>query len=238
MARAAALEPGPRTLALAVAGLILLGAGWARAAPDDDESSSSGPPPRTGTIGAYHFGIAMGFADFERSAEQRGGIGGGSVLQITAGIALWDQLPIHFGFGPLAPSDHAPIFEKGTFCTTDADGVESCSEPSVGRSTVSGGYLNVETGYQRRFRLSPAVALVPAGLFGYLWNSERLSRSVRCEGCRSFSIDVDASGAYVSPSLRFVLGDPWAFGVSVRTNWFLTGDLQQMTLVGLEFLAP
>jgi hypothetical protein len=224
--------------AFAPAGPRLFEVRPASAASDDEAGSSSGPPPRTGTVGAYHLGIAIGFVDFEQSAEQRGGIGGGSVAQITAGIALWDQLPIQVGFGSMAPSDHDPIFEKGPFCGIDADGVESCSEPRLERSTVSGGYLNWETGYQRRFRLSSAVALVPAGLLGYVWSSGRLSRTVGCEGCRSFSVDVDASGAYFAPSLRFVLGDPGAFGLSVRTNWFLTGDVQQMTLVGLEFLAP
>jgi hypothetical protein len=213
-------------------------AGAAETATSDDAGAPTIPPTRVDTIGGYHFGLALGFIAFEPAAERRGGIGGGAALHFTGGIALWDRIPMHVGFGALVPRDRAPIYQEGVFCEVDENGLEICGEPEVGKSSVSGGYLSFETGYQHRLRLSSSVALVPAGLLGYLWNVSAFSRAVGCKECQSFPVDVNASGGYVAPLLRVAFGTHGAVALSVRTNWFMAGDLRHMTLFGLEFGAP
>jgi hypothetical protein len=51
-------------------------------------------------------------------------------------------------------------------------------------------------------------------------------------------LEIDAHGYYLAPFIRLTLGASGERALIVRSQWFLTGDLQQMTYIGFEFGRP
>ena len=59
-----------------------------------------------------------------------------------------------------------------------------------------------------------------------------------CSDCPSQSLDASAIGAYLAPFFRVTFGRQGLIGLIARSQWFMAGDLTQMTVFGLEYGAP
>jgi hypothetical protein len=95
-----------------------------------------------------------------------------------------------------------------------------------------------EVGYQHRFRPWHAGSLSPGAMFGALHAFGGLKRGVNCDGCRSVKLDADLDGYYLSPFLRLTFGSVGEMALIVRSQWFITGDVRQATVLGFEYGLP
>lgn len=57
-------------------------------------------------------------------------------------------------------------------------------------------------------------------------------------GFSEVKLDVNAGGLYLAPFLRITFGRIGYWGLVIRSQWLVTGDVLQMTSLGLEFLLP
>ena len=97
--------------------------------------------------------------------------------------------------------------------------------------------LALETGYQHRFWRSYWTSFLPGAFAGYAWNPGGFTRGVFCDECKSVHVGgVDAGGVYVGPSLKMALALGRGMStVGLRSEFFLTGDMVNRTLLGFEF---
>jgi hypothetical protein len=115
----------------------------------------------------------------------------------------------------------------------------SCDDQAHGASSsVQASILPLEFGVQHRFRPARGVSLVPGGVVGYLVTLGGPSRSVACDGCSSVHVDANPTGTYVGPLLRLTVGHLGLWGLEARSVWFLNGDLEQITTLGVVGSAP
>jgi hypothetical protein len=135
--------------------------------------------------------------------------------------------------------DRNPFSEFVVTCESVGNTLVDCGDPHNQGSHVTGTVLNLETGYQHRFRPSSDTSLVPGALVGYEFNPGGFSRGVDCKGCKSIDIpDFTGAGPYVAPFLRMTIGPSGEFALSVRSPVFLAGDLAYSLLLGFELGAP
>ncbi len=181
-------------------------------------------------------GLEGGIVAAQSAAAKRAGIGPGVALGVSAAGVLWDQVLIGVGGVFLGPSDRQKFSELVVSCA--AQGVD-CSNPREADSSISGGQLRFELGYQHRFRPVRIVSMAPGLWLGYAQDIEGLQRGIpNCNDCSGEDLNIRSSGAYVAPFVRATFGGTGAFALSLRSQWFVTGDLLHMTLLGLEFGEP
>jgi hypothetical protein len=212
------------------------------AAEDDDETDDSSGVfprlPRGAVIAAYYLGFTFGPAALRDAAAQRS-VGSGAAFGLSLGMAFWEEIPINFGFGMLDLEDRTPFTELVMVCTTVNNTSLGCSGPYEDESHVAASYLKLDTGYQRRFRVSRGVALTPGLLIGHQWNPGGVARTVGCKGCTQIPVDgLRAEGSYLAPSLRVTLGRDQFWAVSARWEFFLSDLIAHVGVFGIEFLAP
>jgi hypothetical protein len=189
--------------------------------------------PRKGLLAGYFIGLAGGFTSLKSHAKSVGAIGDGGALQIDAGLALWDQLVITVAFGGLNYADKAAFTQTITACNDF-----TCGDPHTEVSRVTANYGAIDVGYQKRFRPSRTVSLVPGVFVGYLGAWE-LKRGVQCDSCGQLPISgVSASGGYAGPSFKITFGKKGVVGITARSEWFFTGDVLHETLFGVDIGAP
>lgn len=96
-----------------------------------------------------------------------------------------------------------------------------------------------DIGYQYRFRPSAGTSLSPGFTVGYLSTFEGLNRSVgACSNCTKVRLDAEPDGVYLSPFLRATFGYLGMTALILRSDWFVTGDLQQVSTLGVEYGLP
>ncbi|HEY2407294.1 MAG TPA: hypothetical protein VGI10_14890 [Polyangiaceae bacterium] len=209
------------------------------ASPDVAHDEQARGPNRSGTPSGIYLGFEGGIASLRSGARERGRIGFGSTLGARAGVAFWDQLAFNVAGGGLWFADKEPFSELVVDCQTVSGVTVGCGDPTNQQSRVTGGFLSLETGYQRRFVASRSISLLPALMLGYAQRLGKLKRGVQCDGCRQVPIqDIDTSGAYLAPEFRVTLSQSGAFALSLRSEWYLTGDLTQRTLLAFELGMP
>lgn len=194
---------------------------------------------RGDVLAAYYMGFAIGVASFDAPTRARLGVGPGMAFGGSFGVAFGHEFPVNFGFGFLFPDDRRPFTEPVVTCSS-YDGTDlGCTGPEETESHVTGAYASIDGGYQPRFQIMESLALLPGALLGYLSIAGELERGIGCEGCTERPIsDSNEAGWYVAPALRTVLGIEQFFALSIRSQWFVTGHFQHMTVLGVEFIAP
>jgi hypothetical protein len=194
--------------------------------------------PRGEAIAAYSIGFGAGLVSLRDGAQNRIEAGSGPALRFTAGMAFWHEIPINLNLGQVFLKDRQAFTEFVVTCTQYGNTDLGCSNPSSQESTIQAFYGSVDTGYQHRFQFSSSVALVPGALIGYQW-SGALKRGVQCDGCKSLPVDgASLAGAFVTPTLKFVFTNAQFLALTARSEWFLSGDVKQMTTFGLDVFAP
>jgi hypothetical protein len=205
----------------------------AGAAMNGDAMKDVEPSPLTGGF----IGLDAGLLALQQSARRREGLGLGFAGNLRGGFTFWGALNVNLGVGVLIPSDERPFSEMVVSCSSVGGALVDCEDdPHSLDSTVGGGVLNVEAGYE--VRISPWLYpdFVPQLYAGYQANIATLERSVSCSGCSDGDqLDVATSGLYVAPALRITLDSERLWAIGVRSQWFVTGDVKQMTLLGVEF---
>jgi hypothetical protein len=181
-------------------------------------------------------GLELGVVAARSPTAKRAGIGPGLALGASLSGVLWDQVLIGFGGLYLKPSDRQQFSERVVNCN-EAGG--DCGNPHDVDSSISGGQVRFELGYQHRFRPARIASIVPGLWLGYAQNVERLTRGIpTCDDCSGEDLHIRSSGAYIAPFVRTTFGSTGSFALSLRSQWFATGDLLHMTLFALEFGEP
>lgn len=189
-------------------------------------------------LSAYYLGFAGGPLYAKSSAHAFGG--GGYALAFTGGIAFLNEIPLNVSVGGVSLDDAATYTESVQDCYYVDGMYTNCGDPHDESSKISGGYFSFDSGYQRRFELSKVVYLVPGLLFGYQFSINRLRRGVDCAGCQELPVpNTNLNGAYVAPTVRVSFGRRGGFiALSIRSQWYVTGDLLGATLFGVEAISP
>ncbi len=202
----------------------------------EEEAEAAARTPRGDQpFSGYFFGIEVGVGSLRSGVAAEAGVGPGLVLGLSAAVELWDHLLIGAGGFFFGPSDQRQFSTQVTGCEANGG---PCSDYST-TSSVSGGLLRFEVGYQHRFRPFRAASIVPGAWLGYAQSVEDLHRGiVNCVDCPGESLSIRTSGAYVAPFVRVTFGRTGRFALSLRSQWFATGDILQMTLLGAEIGLP
>jgi len=204
-----------------------------------DTKEASGTP-RPGTLSGGALALDVGLISLHSAAAQRGQIGSGGTVDIRLSFAFWDQWLLGIMGGGLLPSDHAPFEQRVVDCQTVNGTQVGCDDMARNqKSTVSNGFLGLETGYQHRFRPWRTSSLLPKVIVGYAQRLSKLSRGVNCDGCKSIPIeDVNTSGVFLAPAFAVTFGATGELAVGVRSEWYLIGDLAQRTMLDFELGLP
>jgi hypothetical protein len=189
---------------------------------------------RSDYVSALYIGLAAGPTSTKNQAPMQAGFAG----ELTLGVAFWREIPLTIGVGAANLED--PLASPGGLQPCDANG--TCPVWHDASSRILGQYFTINTGYQHRFQVWDAVYFVPGALIGYQAGVNQPHASTTCDDCPEQRIPIpDASldGMYLAPTVRASFGQNGGFiALSVRSQWFVTGDLLQTTLFGLEFIAP
>lgn len=155
----------------------------------------------------------------------------GFTLGLSLAMTLRDHVPVAFAFSGLMLNDRMPFTERVVLCTSGV-----CGDPYDAESHAEASLLSLEMGYQHRFWSSYWTSLLPAFLMGYAWNPGGMSRGISCDGCKSVEIDaIHVGGLYLAPSFKLSsLVGKATFAFALRSEFFLTGDLSNRTLLGFE----
>jgi len=196
--------------------------------------------PRMGTLSGVFIALDFGLVTMKERARARAQVGAGPIAEVRIGMAFWDQLIFGLEFGGYSLHDRDPFFQNVVTCRTVEGVVTSCDDAShPARSRVSGTFLSFDSGYQKRFRPSETTSLSIGAWGGYLAMIARLSRGIGgCVNCGDLSVDAAPSGFYLAPFLRMTVGREGRFALALRSRWFVTGDLAQMSTLGLEYGLP
>jgi hypothetical protein len=195
--------------------------------------------PREGTLSGGYVAVDLGFVTPKTATADRVGIGGGFAGNLRVGFEFWDQLVIGGGFGFFNFDDQRPTSQSVVTCYSTKGVQTGCdSSPHEEQSSVTAWAGIVEAGYQRRFRPSRGISLTPGLLMG-VQLSPSMSRGVsNCSDCSSRDLNASASGVFLSPFFRVTFGRNGAFGLAVRSEWFVVGDILQTTVFGVEYGLP
>ena len=180
--------------------------------------------------------LDLGVLGLRESARARAGAGPGIAGQLRVGAELWDSLSLALGVVLLQPNDRHPISVPVVDCTSVGGSTVGCGDTvSNQQSVIQGGSLAFEAGYQLRLYVAERVSLLPTLLVGYQQNVSTLARGVNCDGCPDAKkLDLATSGLYLGPALRVALGDSGWWALGLRSQWFLGGDLTQLSLLSIE----
>jgi len=219
----------PLSVALLVAlSNVLLVAGRARA---------DGRDVFTGSF----LGFDVGASTIGPSGQRGSDVGPRALtLDLRFDVSLWQNLALGMGLDIFEFDDKAPFSELVMDCQTVNGIVVSCDDSAhPKKSSVQAIALQYEAGYQPQFRLADdTVRLSPALLFGYMHTFKAIERSVACTDCsRSEKLPLSISAPYLTGAVE--LAFPWAvgFALSVRSRWYLMGDLVHTTTAGVGFYA-
>jgi hypothetical protein len=227
-----------------VAGAQALRGAAASSVAVDGDSPQAGDAPeygtaRDGTISGIYGGLDLGLMTLDDDAKRRVQAGAGPALHLRLGLAFWDVLLTGIGVGFGKPNDHAPFSEQVVTCQTVNGTVISCDDtPESRESGVTAPFFNVEAGAQHRFRPWVSTSLSLGLVLGQSFGIGTMFRAVECDGCRTVHLDGSATGTYLAPFVRITIGRGGYGAVVLRSAWFLTGDLQQLTMIGGEFGLP
>lgn len=203
------------------------------------QSFSTCSTPRQGVLSGGYFGLDVGYATIAADAADADGIGPGAGVHFRLGFEFWDHLFVASGIGGLLLSDRAPIYEMVVDCTSVNGQVVGCGDQAHEQgSNVSATLLLAEVGLQHRFRPALTLSWLPGIAVGYQRALSDLSRSVDCKGCTSIDLDASASGVYLGPFFRVTFGNLGAIALIVRSQWYLTSDVIQMSSLGIECGLP
>ena len=195
--------------------------------------------PRYGTLSGFYIGFDGGIVSMKADAEEREGLALGGSAQVRLGAAFWDQWVVGLGFGGYFPKDEKPFSELVVDCLSVDGTVVSCDDQARRQeSGVTGTFFAFETGYQYRFRPWRTTSWSPGAFVGYLAPLGTLERRVDCQGCDGVPLDVTMAGAYVGPFFRVTFGNVGEWAAILRSQWFVSGDLQQISQVGIEWGIP
>lgn len=194
---------------------------------------------REGTLSGGYLGIDAGYATLAADAARRVGAGPGAGFHLRLGFAFWDHAVVGIGLSGLLLEDEQPFSQQVVDCTTVDNTVVSCSDqPHAQSSSLGATLFTTELGVQHRFRPSRATSIVPGLMAGYQMPFSDLERSVACEGCRSVPLAATARGIYLCPFFRVTFGKGGELAAVIRSSWYLTGDLNQVTTLGGEVGMP
>lgn len=195
--------------------------------------------PRLGVLSGFYFGLDAGYATIAADAADKDGIGPGFGIYLRLGFEFWDHLVAVAGFGGFVLNDRAPITEMVVDCTSVDGEVISCSdEADEQRSNVTATVLLAEVGVQHRFRPTLSLSCLPGITLGYQGAISDLKRSVDCQGCETFDLDASANGVYLGPFFRLTFGNLGMLGLTVRSQWYLSSDVAQVSTLGVEYGLP
>jgi hypothetical protein len=80
---------------------------------------------------------------------------------------------------------------------------------------------------------------MPGGMAGYALQVGPFDRSINdCIDCTVQKLPDAVSGLFATPFVRATFGSLGNLAVCVRSQWFITGALQQATFVGFEYGMP
>lgn len=171
--------------------------------------------------------------NLDRAVTERTGLRGGWGVGVRFGIEIKDWVPLYLGVRHVAPNDDRPYSQLVQACQAEIGGPWMC-DPAEDMETKSSGVaaINMETGLQPSVRLVPAWSLSPGVLFGYANQMDNFSRNISaCSGCTSEPLNVYVNGSYVAASLRL----QWlAFGIAIRYERYLSGDLTDGVAIGFD----
>jgi len=196
--------------------------------------------PRFGTLSGGYLALDVGFFEPSRQAAAQAGIGAGAAASLRIGFELWDTLVLGAGLSGLLPADERPTSENVVTCTSIQGAGETCETSGHPQESEIGGGLaaTFEVGLQHRFRPWRSLSISPGAMLGYAAAFHSLNRGVACDGCSSTDLGVSVSGAYATPFLRVTFGQRGMYAAVVRSAWFLSGEMQHMTTLGIEVFAP
>lgn len=172
--------------------------------------------------------------NYDAAVMTRTGLRGGWGFGVRFGIDLWDWIPLHVGVRHASPNDNRGFTEDVISCSQEQPGAPwMCDEePHAATTTAGAVFTSIETGVEPSFRIAKGLAFSPGLLLGWAETVARYTRSVEsCSGCREVALDLHASAPYLAPSLRLT----WlAFGLSVRYERYLAGDLRDGIAIGFD----
>jgi hypothetical protein len=201
-----------------------------------DELPETCSTPRPDVVSA-NLGFDVGYATMESASARKIGVSYGAIFgDLRFGIAIWDLLVLNTLAGGIAPKDRDSFEESVQEC--DKYIMYSCSEPYSEESSVSALFVALELGAQYRLRPWRPVSFVPGLLLGQTLGLGNFTRGVGCEDCKSVDLDASASGTYIAPFFRVTIGNRGAVAATLRSIWFLSGDLEQATTLGAEIGLP
>jgi hypothetical protein len=153
------------------------------------------------------------------------------------GFEFWDALFVGAGMALAEPKDRAQFSQEVARCAEPGPPASGCDEPSAEKSSITMPFFSVEAGAQHRFRLFPSSSFLPGLALGRTFGAG-MSREINCAGCRSDALGGSATGSYLAPFFRITFADYGLFAATVRSAWFVAGDLQQLTTLSFEIGQP
>jgi len=184
-------------------------------AAEEEAETAARTPRRDRPFSGYLIGIEAGVGSLRSGVATEAVVGPGVLVGLGAAVELWDHLLIGAGGLFFGPSDQRRFSTQVIAC--DGNG-GPCSNTSA-TSSVAGGLLRFEAGYQHRFRPFRAASIVPGAWLGYAQSVENLHRGiVTCLDCPGESLSIRMSGAYVAPFVRVTFGRTGRFALSLRSQ--------------------
>jgi hypothetical protein len=203
-------------------------------------SSRSCDTPRSGIVSGWYAAVDLGQMSIQDRAQQSSSLGGGFAFQARVGLAFFDYVVIGVALGAYYPHDSRPAVKRVFACSELNGQIIGCfsDRMSLKSDSVTGTFMTGEAGLQYRLRLR-MWSLSAGSVAGYLYTMGGLDRTFdKCRDCAAIPVDLTARGVYVAPFLRATFGSFGVWGLIIRSQWFVTGDLQQMTYLGVEFGLP
>jgi hypothetical protein len=193
-----------------------------------------------GTVSGGYVAFEGGYATIDADAGDRVGAGPGFGGRIRAGVEFFEQLTVAIGIGGFLLNDRQPFTERLIQCSSVEGVVVSCGDEANDYSSSVGAQMFlVETGYHHRFRPWYDISLSPGAMLGYQLAFSDLERSIdSCSECREVRLNATVDGLYLGPLFRVTFGPMGIFALTLRSDWYLTGNMQQMTTLGFEMGQP
>jgi hypothetical protein len=195
--------------------------------------------PRLGVVSGFYIAGDIGYVTMKPAAGNRVGVGPGAGGQIRLGMEMMDAWLIELGIGSYGQKDRRPFTEDVVQCQEVENVTVYCdNDVQKAKSGVDVTFGAAAIGYQVRLRPSSGLSIASGLLLGFTFPISAVERSVSCDGCQGVPLDLRTAGFSVAPMLRVTFG-PWGgYALAVRSTWYFTGDLQQMSVFGFEYGLP
>jgi len=208
--------------------------------PSDVERCST---PREGVLSGYFVGAGIGYLSPRSDGGTRAAVGSGWTSQVQLGLEFYDHMLVAVSFGGYVLSGTRTYNPAQAVCDeinarnagTDLPNL-NCTGPTKD-SDVSTYTGSAEVGFQHRFRPSFSTSWAPGLVVGYL-HAFGGTASIGCEKCGDPKTDFAGYGAYLAPFVRLTFGTTGDFALLLRSDWFVSGDLQESLAFGLEYGLP